>query len=59
MSPAASQHRVQQPPQYPSTVAYIGQALGAIPDVMFSTVVIMRVLTTLVVPPVLTVLTVA
>jgi Kef-type K+ transport system membrane component KefB len=37
-------------------VANIGQSLGVIPDVVFSTVVIMSVLTTLVVPPVLTIL---
>ena len=37
-------------------VANIGQSLGVIPDAMFSTVVIMSVLTTLVVPPVLTLL---
>jgi Kef-type K+ transport system membrane component KefB len=37
-------------------VANIGQSIGAIPDVMFSTVVIMSVLTTLVVPPILTML---
>jgi Kef-type K+ transport system membrane component KefB len=37
-------------------VANVGQSIGAIPDVMFSTVVIMSLLTTLVVPPVLTVL---
>jgi Kef-type K+ transport system membrane component KefB len=37
-------------------VANVGQSLAAIPDEMFSTVVIMSVLTTLVVPPVLTIL---
>jgi Kef-type K+ transport system membrane component KefB len=37
-------------------VANVGQSIGAIPDVMFSTVVIMSLLTTLVVPPVLTAL---
>jgi len=37
-------------------VANVGQSIGAIPDVMFSTVVIMSVLTTLVVPPILTLL---
>ncbi|MCC7367165.1 MAG: cation:proton antiporter [Chloroflexi bacterium] len=37
-------------------VANVGQSIGAIPDVVFSTVVIMSLLTTLVVPPVLTVL---
>jgi Kef-type K+ transport system membrane component KefB len=37
-------------------VANIGQGLGVIPNEMFSTVVIMSVLTTLVVPPVLTML---
>ena len=37
-------------------VANVGQSIGAIPDVMFSTVVIMSLLTTLVVPPVLTLL---
>ncbi|MGE3273272.1 MAG: cation:proton antiporter [Chloroflexota bacterium] len=37
-------------------VANVGQSVGAIPDVVFSTVVIMSLLTTLVVPPVLTLL---
>ena len=37
-------------------VANVGKSLGAIPDAVFSVVVIMSVLTTLVVPPVLTVL---
>ena len=37
-------------------VANVGASLAAIPDAMFSTVVIMSVLTTLVVPPVLTLL---
>ncbi len=37
-------------------VANVGKSLAAIPDSMFSTVVIMSVLTTLVVPPVLTLL---
>ena len=37
-------------------VANVGKSLNVIPDAMFSTVVIMSVLTTLVVPPVLTVL---
>ena len=37
-------------------VANIGQGLGVIPNEMFSTVVIMSVLTTLVVPPALTLL---
>ena len=37
-------------------VANVGQSIGVIPDVMFSTVVIMSLLTTLVVPPVLTAL---
>lgn len=37
-------------------VANVGQSIGAIPDVMFSTVVIMSLLTTLVVPPILTAL---
>ena len=37
-------------------VANVGASLAVIPDAMFSTVVIMSVLTTLVVPPVLTLL---
>jgi Kef-type K+ transport system membrane component KefB len=37
-------------------VANVGQSIGVIPDVMFSTVVIMSLLTTLVVPPILTML---
>ncbi|MBA2446613.1 MAG: cation:proton antiporter [Chloroflexi bacterium] len=37
-------------------VANVGKSLAVIPDAMFSTVVIMSVLTTLVVPPVLTLL---
>ena len=37
-------------------VANVGASLGVIPDEMFSTVVIMSVLTTVVVPPVLTLL---
>lgn len=37
-------------------VANVGQSIGVIPDVVFSTVVIMSLLTTLVAPPVLTAL---